>query len=176
MPDITIDPALSIEAADVSKDILRDNFQGLINRGLNALPEDLPGNIGGVPSVNAGGTGLDYASPKDFKGQSVAGYRSGRVPTEFTAATLTIDDGNAADYTGRTLVCNRATSQTLTIAVEAGDGFWIKIHRKGAGGVAIAGSGLTLRHRQGFSAAAGQWAVLCAEIIGTDLWLYGDMA
>ena len=43
-------------------------FPGLINRGLNALPEDLPGNIGGVPSVNAGGTGLDYASPKDFRG------------------------------------------------------------------------------------------------------------
>jgi hypothetical protein len=176
MADWSVHPSLMVDGADVPKPYFIDQANAAIGRGLNTLATDLPGLAGSVPAVRSGEAGLDYVSDLDLRGRVLAGYRVGR-PSELTAASLTINAANVASYHGRTLICNRASAQTLTIDGGVGDGFCLLVSQKGAGQVTIAAAGgLTLRNASSHTKTGGQWARVSLEVEGSNLWLAGTTA
>lgn len=176
MADWSVHPNLMVDGADVPKPYFIDQANAAIGRGLNTLATDLTGLAGSVPAVRSGEDGLDYVSDIDLHGRVLAGYRVGR-PSELTAASLTINAANVASYHGRSLICNRASAQTLTIDGGVGDGFCLLVSQKGAGQVAFAATGgLTLRNASSHTKTGGQWARVSLEVEGSNLWLAGTTA
>lgn len=88
---------------------------------------------------------------------------------------LAITSSNSATYNGT--VYNVTGAVTISVDNTVPDGFSLKIIQQDANACTVAaGTGLTLRNRQGQSQSAGQWAVISIIRTGTNLILTGDTA
>lgn len=172
MPDISVPAALST-LEDLDKEDLLNLFTALYNRGINGLPEDLAGKANQIVGIRSDVSGLGVGEPLSAAGQALGGYKVDKS-AEITTATFTLNSSNTDDYTGKFIPFNRASGQTITIDIGAGDGFAIGWYQKGAGQLTFAVSGgLTLRHPESHNKSMAQYAVGGLFIHGTDLVLYG---
>lgn len=92
-----------------------------------------------------------------------------------TSVNLTITSANSASYNGAILSVSLAV--TITIDNTVPQGFTMTMIQQDANQATIAaGTGLTLRNRQGHTKTAGQWAVVSVAVTSTNLILGGDTA
>jgi len=90
-----------------------------------------------------------------------------------TAVNLSINSSNNDSYNCAVLSVSGAINISVNNTVP--DGFSLTIVQLDANQCTIvAGTGLTLRNRQGHSKSAGQWAVITIRRIGNNLILSGD--
>jgi hypothetical protein len=88
---------------------------------------------------------------------------------------LAITSANTATYNGT--VYNVTGAVTISVDNTVPDGFSLTIIQQDANQCTVAaGTGLTLRNRQGQSQSAGQWAVISIIRTGSNLILGGDTA
>jgi hypothetical protein len=88
---------------------------------------------------------------------------------------LSVTSANSATYNGT--VYNVTGAVTISVDNTVPDGFSLTIIQQDANACTIAaGTGLTLRNRQGQSQSAGQWAVISIIRTGSNLILGGDTA
>jgi hypothetical protein len=88
---------------------------------------------------------------------------------------LAITSANSATYNGT--VYNVTGAVTISVDNTVPDGFSLTIIQQDANACTVAaGTGLTLRNRQGQSQSAGQWAVISIIRTGSNLILGGDTA
>lgn len=174
-------PSLDQEGVDVDKQLLKQNVEASIERGLNLLPNgaagEMTGKAGRPLAVNVGETGPAIDVPVDLGQQTIRGYLS-TIHADITAASTTLDAADAAGTCGQVLVFNSGSAQTLTVNSGVGNGWNCSIYVKGAGQLTVAaGTGLTLRASvTGHSKSANQYARLALEVIGSDLSLMGNTA
>lgn len=76
------------------------------------------------------------------------------------------DEAKTSNYTlvpadsGKVFEIDSATDVTITVPTGLGSGFGCSFIQKSTGKIIFAGSGLTVRNRQGHTKSAGQWAVV----------------
>lgn len=105
----------------------------------------------------------------------INGILHGFVPSLESGGALSINSANSDVY--NTCVYSVTGAVSIDIDDTVPDGFSMTIYQVDANQATIAAAGgLTLRHRQGHSQTAGQYAVISVIRIGTDLVLVGDTA
>jgi hypothetical protein len=130
------------------------------------------GTILGTPVAINRATGLTTISEGlDLGGSELKNFSA----DQNAGGALAITSANSATYNGT--VYNVTGAVTISVDNTVPDGFSLTIIQQDANACTVAaGTGLTLRNRQGQSQSAGQWAVISIIRTGSNLILGGDTA
>lgn len=130
------------------------------------------GTILGTPIAVTRSNGLTTISENlDLSGSQLRNFSA----SQNSGGALAVTSANTATFNGS--VYNVTGAVTISVDNTVPDGFSMTIIQQDANACTIsAGTGLTLRNRQGQSVSAGQYAVISIIRTGSNLILGGDTA
>ena len=142
---------------------------------LNLAPADA--SNGGVVTTGS----QTFAGAKTFSNDinvNGAATANAAVTSEVTSS-FTIDANNAETYKGKIIICNPSAAITITFAASLPTGFNCMVLQKSADANKItfaAGSSVTVKNRNNYTATAGNYALATIVHIGGNIIVTaGDM-
>jgi len=141
---------------------------------LNLAPADA--SNGGVVTTGT----QTFAGTKTFANDIVVSgslTANAAVTSEITSS-FTIDANNAETYKGKIIICNPSAAMTITFAASLPTGFNCMVLQKSADAnkITFAGSSVTIKNRNNYTATAGNYALATIVHIGGNIIVTaGDM-
>ena len=134
--------------------------------------------IGSGATVSASNT-IQLGNTSTTSVNTSGGLTANAAVTSEITSSFTIDANNAETYKGKIIICNPSAAITITFAASLPTGFNCMVLQKSADANKItfaAGSSVTIKNRNNYTATAGNYAIATIVHIGSNIIVTaGDM-